>query len=36
MPFVGIYVEIIGEMFQRSDIKAIVIKQIKKADDTES
>jgi hypothetical protein len=34
MPFVGSYVEITGEMFQRSGIKAIVIEQIKKADDT--
>jgi hypothetical protein len=29
MPFVGSYVEIKGEMFQRSGIKAIVIEQIK-------
>lgn len=36
MPFVGSYVEIAGEMFQRSGIKAIVIAQIKKADDTGS
>lgn len=36
MPFVGSYVEITGEMFQRSGIKAIVIEQIKKADDPES
>ncbi|MGA7908864.1 MAG: hypothetical protein WCA16_15755 [Candidatus Sulfotelmatobacter sp.] len=35
MPFVGSYVRITGEMFQRSGIKAIVIEQIKKADDTE-
>ncbi len=34
MPFVGSYVEIQGEMFQRSGIKAIVIDRIKKADDT--
>ena len=34
MPFVGSYVEIRGEMFQRSGIKTIVIAQIKKADDT--
>lgn len=34
MPFVGSYVEITGELFQRSGIKAIVIEQIKKADDT--
>ena len=34
MPLVGSYVEIKGEMFQRSGIKAIVIEQIKKADDT--
>ena len=33
MPFVGSYVEIRGEMFQRSGIKTIVIAQIKKADD---
>jgi len=31
MPFVGDYVEITGEMFQRSGIKAIVINQIKVA-----
>lgn len=36
MPFVGSYVEVTGEMFQRSGISAIVIKQIKKANDTES
>jgi hypothetical protein len=36
MPFVGSYVEITGEMFQRSGIKAIVIEQIKKANDTGS
>jgi hypothetical protein len=36
MPFVGSYVEITGEMFQRSGIKAIVIAQIKKADETGS
>jgi hypothetical protein len=34
MPFVGSYVEIKGEMFQRSGIKTIVIAQITKADDT--
>jgi hypothetical protein len=34
MPFVGSYVEITGEMFQRSGIKTIVLAQIKKADDT--
>jgi hypothetical protein len=34
MPFVGSYVEITGEIFQRSGIKAIVIEQIKKVDDT--
>jgi hypothetical protein len=33
MPFVGSYVEIKGEMFQRSGIKTIVSAQIKKADD---
>jgi hypothetical protein len=33
MPFVGSYVEITGEMFQRSGIKAIVIEQIKKANE---
>jgi len=32
MPFVGSYVEITGEMYQRSGIKAIVIAQIKKDD----
>lgn len=36
MPFVGDYVEITGEMFQRAGLKAIVIEQIKKADDTKS
>ena len=36
MPFVGSYVKVTGEMFQRSGIKAIVIAQIKKADDTGS
>lgn len=36
MPFVGSYVEIAGEMYQRSGIKAIVIEQIKKADHTQS
>jgi hypothetical protein len=36
MPFVGSYVEIIGEMFRRSGIKAIVIEQIQKANDPES
>jgi len=30
MPVVGSYVQITGEMFQRSGIKAIVIEQIKK------
>jgi hypothetical protein len=34
MPFVGSYVEIAGEMFQRSGLRTIVIAQIKKADDT--
>jgi hypothetical protein len=33
MPFVGGYVEIKGEMLQRSGIKTIVIAEIKKADD---
>ena len=33
LPFVGSYVEVTGEMFQRSGIKAIVIQQIKKAAD---
>jgi hypothetical protein len=36
LPFVGSYVEIKGEMFQRSGIRAIVVGQIKKADDTKS
>jgi len=36
MPFVGSYVEVTGDMFQRSGIKAIVIRQIKKADQTKS
>jgi hypothetical protein len=34
MPLVGSYVKITGEMYQRSGIKAIVVEQIKKADDT--
>ena len=33
MPLVGSYVEVTGEMYQRPGIKAIVIQQIKKADD---
>jgi hypothetical protein len=36
LPFVGSYVEVTGEMFQRAGIKAIVIQQIKKADDAKS
>jgi hypothetical protein len=36
MPFVGSYVEVTGEMFQRSGIRAIVIQQIKKTDDAKS
>jgi hypothetical protein len=36
MPFVGTYVEIKGEVYQRAGIKAIVIAQIKRADDTKS
>jgi hypothetical protein len=34
MPLVGSYVEVTGEMYQRSGIKAVVIRQIKKAEDT--
>ena len=34
MPFVGSYVEINGETFQRSGINAIVIEQVKKVHDT--
>jgi hypothetical protein len=33
LPFIGSYVEITGEMFQRSGMKAIVIQRISKADD---
>jgi len=33
MPFVGNFVEITGEMFERSGMKALVIQQIKKVDD---
>ena len=33
MPFVGSYVEITGELFQRSGIKAIVIEGIKQVDE---
>lgn len=36
MPFVGSYVEVTAEMFQRSGIKAIVIQQIKKVDNPKS
>ena len=36
MPLVGSYIKVTGEMFQRSGIKAIVIEQITKADDTKS
>jgi hypothetical protein len=34
LPLVGSYVEITGEMFQRSGLRTIVIAQIKRADDT--
>jgi hypothetical protein len=34
MLLVGSYVEVTGEMYQRSGIKAVVIRQIKKAEDT--
>lgn len=34
MPFVGQYVEVTGEMYERSGMKAIVIKSIQKADDS--
>jgi hypothetical protein len=34
MPFVGNYVEATGELYERAGIKAIVIAQIKNADDT--
>jgi|SRR5579863_4101986 len=33
MPFVGDYVEVIGDVYERSGIKAIVIEKIQKADD---
>ncbi|MGO9650218.1 MAG: hypothetical protein ACLPOO_19470 [Terriglobales bacterium] len=36
MPLVGSYVEVTGEMYQRSGIKAIVIRQIKKTDEAKS
>jgi hypothetical protein len=36
MPFVGSYVEVTAETFQRSGIKAVVIQQIKKADGAKS
>lgn len=36
MPFVGSYVEITGEMYQRSGMKGIVIQQIQKTDDSKS
>jgi hypothetical protein len=34
MPFVGDYVEITGDLYERSGIKAIVIDKIQTADDT--
>jgi hypothetical protein len=34
MPFVGEYVEVNGDLYERSGIKAIVIRKIQKADDT--
>jgi hypothetical protein len=34
MPFVGEYVEVNGDFYERSGIKAIVIRKIQKADDT--
>ena len=33
MPLVGQYVEVTGDMYERSGMKAIVIKSIQKADD---
>ena len=36
MPFVGQYVEVTGDLYERSGIKAIVIKKIQKSDDTKS
>jgi len=36
MPLVGSYVEVTGDMYERAGIKALVIEQIKKADDTKS
>ena len=36
LPFVGSYVVVTGETFQRSGVRTIVIEQIKKADDTKS
>jgi hypothetical protein len=36
LPLVGSYVEVTGEMYQRSGIKAIVIQQIKKVDEAKS
>jgi hypothetical protein len=34
MPFVGEYIEVNGDFYERSGIKAIVIRKIQKADDT--
>jgi hypothetical protein len=36
MPFVGQYVEVTGDLYERSGIKAIVIKQIQKTDEAKS
>ena len=36
MPLVGSYVEVTGDMYERAGIKALVIEQIKKTDDTKS
>jgi len=33
MPFVGQYVEVTGDLYERSGVKAIVIKKIQKTDD---
>jgi hypothetical protein len=36
MPFVGEYVDVTGDLYVRSGIKAIVIKKLQKADDSKS
>ncbi|MGA7630924.1 MAG: hypothetical protein WCB11_09155 [Terriglobales bacterium] len=36
MPFVGSYVEVTGDVYERSGMKAVVIRQLKKTKETES